>query len=183
MDAVRTMGLDKWFDQQLHPAAIDEADLKARLAEYPAMQWSPEELLFRVPSNAIIRQALDGKIPVPERGALHAVYENQMYRVSAKRQEKEQKKADEQAKPQMAANAAASDGCGGGDNDVAEALMQASAPQQGAMDANQMNVAKAAPATPVDDGQFRRMLELPPQQRVLHLVAMQPNRLMHFSNR
>ena len=115
------------------------------------MQWNPEELLFRVPSNAIIRQALDGKMPVPERGALHAVYENQMYRVSAKRQEKEQKKADEQAKPQMAANASP-DGCNGGDNDVSEALMQASAQQQGAMDANQMNVAKAAPTTPVDDG-------------------------------
>ncbi len=73
---------------------IDETDLKSRLAQFPAMQWTPEELLFRVPSNAIIRQTLDGKMPVPERGALHAVYENQMYRVSEKRQEKEQKKAD-----------------------------------------------------------------------------------------
>jgi uncharacterized protein (DUF1800 family) len=167
LDAVRTMGLDKWFDQQLHPAAINETDLNNRLAEFPAMQWNPEDLLFRVPSNAIIRQTLDGKIPEPDRGALHAVYENQMYRVSAKRQEKEQKKAEEQMKPQMAA-------AGGGNNDVAEALMQAAAPPQGAMDANQMNVAKAAPAMPVDDGEFRRMLDLPPQQRVLHLVAMQP---------
>jgi uncharacterized protein (DUF1800 family) len=167
LDAVRTMGLDKWFDQQLHPAAINETDLNNRLAEFPAMQWNPEDLLFRVPSNAIIRQTLDGKIPEPDRGALHAVYENQMYRVSAKRQEKEQKKAEEQMKPQMAT-------AGGGNNDVAEALMQAAAPPQGAMDANQMNVAKAAPAMPVDDGEFRRMLDLPPQQRVLHLVAMQP---------
>src|SRR5579872_5685299 len=41
VDAVRTLGLDKWFEQQLHPAAIGEADLKARLAEFPAMRWSP----------------------------------------------------------------------------------------------------------------------------------------------
>jgi uncharacterized protein (DUF1800 family) len=170
VDAARAMGLDKWFDQQLHPATIDEADLKARLAEFPAMQWSPQDLLFRVPSNAIIRLALDGKIPVPERGALHSVYENQMYRVSMKRQEKEQKKADEQTKPQMAANTIAD----GGNNDAAEALMQASGQQQSAMDSTQMNVAKAAPTTPVDGGEFRRMLELPPQQRVLHLVAMEP---------
>jgi uncharacterized protein (DUF1800 family) len=175
LDAVRTMGLDKWFDQQLHPAAINESDLKSRLAEFPAMQWNPEELLFRVPSNAIIRQTLDGKIPEPERGALHAVYENQMYRVSAKRQEKEQKKTEEQTKPQMAANAAPQMAAAGGENsDVAEALKQAAAPPQGAMDANQMNVPKAAPATPVDDGQFRRILETPPQQRVLQLAAMQP---------
>jgi len=175
VDAVRAMGLEKWFDQQLHPAAIDEADLKSRLAEYPAMQWNPEELLFRVPSNAIIRQTLDGKIQEPERGALHAVYENQMYRVSAKRQEKEQKKADEQAKPQMGASSGAAVAAGGpGNGDGSQAQMQMSSQQQGAMDASQMNVPKAAPTTPVDDGQFRRMLDLAPEQRVLHLMAMQP---------
>src|SRR6201998_2341083 len=175
VDAVRAMGLEKWFDQQLHPAAIDEADLKSRLAEYPAMQWNPEELLFRVPSNAIIRQTLDGKIQEPERGALHAVYENQMYRVSAKRQEKEQKKADEQAKPQMGASSGAAVAAGGpGNGDGSQAQVQRSSQQQGAMDASQMNVPKAAPTTPVDDGQFRRMLDLAPEQRVLHLVAMQP---------
>ncbi|MGA7245487.1 MAG: DUF1800 domain-containing protein [Terracidiphilus sp.] len=175
VDAVRTMGLEKWFDQQLHPAAIDETDLKARLAEFPAMQWNPEELLYRLPSNAIIRQTLDGKLPVPERGALHAVYENQMYRVSVKRQEKAQKKADDQAKPQMTANAASPQmaAAGGGNGDVAEALMQAAAPPQGAMDASQMTSAKM-PTTPVDDGEFRRVLDLAPQQRVLHLVAMEP---------
>jgi uncharacterized protein (DUF1800 family) len=181
LDGVRAMGLEKWFDQQLRPAAIDEADLQARLAEFPAMQWNPQELLFRAPSNAIIRQTLDGKLPVPDRGALHAVYENQMYRVSAKRQEKEQKKAGEQEKPQMAANAAmpmAAAGAGSGDG--AQAQMQAGVQQQGAMDANQMNVAKAAPTTPVDDGEFRRMLELAPQQRVLHLVAMQPESFDEF---
>jgi uncharacterized protein (DUF1800 family) len=177
-DAVRTMGLDKWFDQQLHPARINETDLQSRLAEFPAMQWNPEELLFRVPSNAMIRQALDGKIPVPERGALHAVYENQMYRVSLKRQEKEQKKAEEQAKPQMSANAAPMMPANSGDNDVTEALMQASAPPL--KDANQMNATKGAQAMPVDDGQFHRMLDLPPQQRVQHLVAMQPESFDEF---
>ena len=183
VETVRTIGLEKWFDQQLHPTTIHETDLQSRLSEFPAMQWNPEELLFRVPSNAIIRQTLDGKIPEPERGALHAVYENQMYRVKAKRQEKEQKKAEEQTKPQMAANTAPQmAGASAGNNDVTEALMkaQAAAPPQGAMDANQMNVAKAAPAIPVDDGQFRRMLELPPQQRVLQLVAMQPESFDDF---
>jgi uncharacterized protein (DUF1800 family) len=174
VDAVRTMGLDKWFDQQLHPAAIDETNLKSRLAEFPAMQWNPEELLFRVPSNAVIRQTLDGKIPVPERGALHAVYENQMYRVSAKRQEKEQKKADQPSKAQMATNVVAPMPSGAaGNTDGSQAAVQSGIQQQGAIDANQ-NMAKAAPNPLLDDGEFRRMLELPPQQRVLHLVAMQP---------
>ena len=140
VDAVRAMGLDKWFDHQLHPASINESDLQSRLAEFPAMQWNPEELLFRVPSNAIIRQTLDGKIAVPEHGALHAVYENQMYRVSAKRQEKEQKKAKEQSKQQMTAPATA------GSGDGSDMEMQATAPPPNATDSNQMNVARAAPA-------------------------------------
>ena len=175
VDAVRAIGLDLWFDQQLHPAAIDETDLNSRLAQFPAMQWTPEEMLFRIPSNAIIRQALDGKLPVPDRGALHAVYENQMYRVSAKRQEKEQKKADEQAKPQIAANTGVAMTAGvAGNGDGSQAQMQAGAPQQGVMNANQMNSAKAAPAPALNDAEVHRMLDLAPQQRVLHLVAMQP---------
>ena len=52
LEAVRAMGLDKWFDQQLHPASIDETDLNARLAQFPDMQWSTADLLYRLPSNA-----------------------------------------------------------------------------------------------------------------------------------
>ena len=43
----------------------------------------------RLPSNALIRQAIDGKVAIPERGVLHAVYENQIYRVAEKKQEKQ----------------------------------------------------------------------------------------------
>ena len=85
LEAVRAMGpgetgLDKWFDAQLHPENIDEADLNARLAEYPAMQWSTRDLMFRMPGPAIIRQAADGKIDIPQSGILRVVYENQIYR-------------------------------------------------------------------------------------------------------
>ena len=181
VEAVRAEGLDKWFERQLHPAKIDEADLNARLSQFPAMQWTPEELLYRVPSNAIIRQTLDGKLPVPERGALHAVYENQMYRVSEKRQEKEQKKADAQAKPQVAANAVAgmTAASGGTEND-ARAQTQAGVQPQGPMDPNQISTPKTAPAPVEDSGAFRRMLELDPQQRVMHMAAMQPEEFDAF---
>ena len=89
---IRAIGLENWFEQQLHPDSLDVSDLNTRLAVFPAMQWSPADLLFRAPSNAIIRQAIDGKFPVPERGILHAVYEDQIYRVTEKRQEQAQKK-------------------------------------------------------------------------------------------
>jgi len=85
LETVRTMGLDKWFEEQLHPANLDEADLNARLAEFPAMQWSIQDLFFRLPSNPIIRQAADGKVQVPQGGTLQAVYENQIYRLQARK--------------------------------------------------------------------------------------------------
>jgi uncharacterized protein (DUF1800 family) len=85
LEAVRKMGLDNWFDQQLRPASIDETDLNARLEQFPAMQWSMQDLFFRLPSNPIIRQAAEGKVEVPESGTLHAVYENQIYRIQARK--------------------------------------------------------------------------------------------------
>ncbi len=109
-EAVRALGLDRWFEQQLHPAAIDEPELKARLAQYPAMQLTSEELLYRMPSNAVIRQAIAGKVAVPEQGVLHAVYENQMFRVAEKKQEKQNEvpaiKSAQAPTPAMDASAA-----------------------------------------------------------------------------
>jgi uncharacterized protein (DUF1800 family) len=90
--AVRTMRLEKWFDQQLHPESLDPTDLNARLAQFPAMQGNPQDLIYSLPSNAMIRQALDGKVPVPDRPALHVIYENEMARVDYRRKEKEQQK-------------------------------------------------------------------------------------------
>jgi uncharacterized protein (DUF1800 family) len=91
LEAVRTMGLDNWFDEQLRPAAIDESDLTARLAQYPAMQWSTQDLFFRLPSNPIIRLAAQGKVDIPQGGTLQAVYENQIYRIQARKEAKAEK--------------------------------------------------------------------------------------------
>ncbi|MGA2852186.1 MAG: DUF1800 family protein [Terracidiphilus sp.] len=91
LEAVKAIGLDAWFNQQLHPDAIDQTELSARLAQFPAMQRNPQDLLYYLPSGAVIRQAIDGKAPVPDRPpALHAIYEDEIARVEVKRQEKEQ---------------------------------------------------------------------------------------------
>jgi hypothetical protein len=80
------------------------------------MQWTTEDLLFRLPSNAVIRQVIDGKAAMPDRGALRHVYENQVERISYKRQQdkKKQQLASAPATPNdmsgaMAANPPAMD--------------------------------------------------------------------------
>jgi uncharacterized protein (DUF1800 family) len=106
VEAVRKMGLDQWFDQQLRPGSIDETDLNTRLEQFPAMQWSMQDLFFRLPSNPIIRQAADGKVDVPQGGTLHAVYENQIYRIQARKEAQAEKRTVAANQPPGLANGA-----------------------------------------------------------------------------
>jgi uncharacterized protein (DUF1800 family) len=54
--AVEAMGLTTWFEMQLNPQQIDDSALEARLAQFPAMQLSQQELMERYPSQQTIRQ-------------------------------------------------------------------------------------------------------------------------------
>jgi uncharacterized protein (DUF1800 family) len=51
---VREMGLDRWIERQLHPEAIDDHEVEARLAELPTFRLSSHELMARydVPPEA-----------------------------------------------------------------------------------------------------------------------------------
>jgi uncharacterized protein (DUF1800 family) len=182
IEAVRSMGLDKWFEQELHPASLDQADLNARLAEFPAMQWNPEDLLFRIPSNAIIRQAIDGKVPVPDHGALHAVYENQIYRVAQKKQEKAQKNETALNQPGLATavtlGAMKSPAPTARETENAESATPMSRdpfpPLPAAGEAGQSMIAPSPmPAVPaVSQTEIDAILSLPPEQRLYRIVTM-----------
>lgn len=180
--SVRTLGLDKWFEQQLHPASLDLSDLNTRLAEYPAMQWSPEDLLFRLPSNAIIRQVIDGKAPIPQQGALHAVYENQVYRVAEKKQEKAQNKDLALKTPTLAASIAGAMAAALPTSREAEKAENPT-PMTRDPDPYQVNAGSAAPMmaanTPMappppafPPEQTNAILNMAPQQRLYRLASM-----------
>jgi uncharacterized protein (DUF1800 family) len=49
VDQVRQMGLEKWIEQQLHPEAINDADLNLRLQRYPSLEMSSKRLLEEFP--------------------------------------------------------------------------------------------------------------------------------------
>jgi uncharacterized protein (DUF1800 family) len=174
LDAVRAMGLDRWFDQQLHPAQIDQAGLTARLAAYPAMKWSSEDLLRRLPSNAVIRQAIDGKVVIPENGVLHAVYEDQMYRVAEKKQEKQNKLQQPAAAPANGKGMAAPTTM---DADAETAKSNGRSATLGKTgERPDENIAPDANGdhSVTDPAVVTTILGLPPQQRIARLVAMQP---------
>jgi uncharacterized protein (DUF1800 family) len=207
LEAVRKMGLDNWFDQQLRPASIDETDLNARLEQFPAMRWSMQDLFFRLPSNPIIRQAAQGKVEIPQGGTLQAVYENQIYRIQA-RKEAQAEKRTVAANPapglangavNQSMNAESNTDANGGMTPNPQATAQEGMGQPGtgqagttpAADMNAMTPAASgansnqapAPAPvppPADDALIQRVLALPPQQRVMRLQSMQPEEFDGF---
>ena len=196
LEAVRQMGLEKWFDQQLHPGSIDEADLNARLAQFPAMQWSTQDLLYRLPSNAMIRMAINGRVPIPEQATLHAVYENQIYRTDERKTAKEEKKEDAASgsgapqanaqNPAGNASAAANMSSTGDDmNMAANGAMAQSAADTAAAAETQQEMNNMAPAggdqaAPVSEEQIQQVLRLDPEQRVVRLQQMPPAEFENF---
>lgn len=162
VEVVRAIGLEAWFDQQLHPATLNLSDLNARLAQFPAMQWNVEDLLYRFPSNAVIRQAMNGKAPIPERGVLQAVYQNQIDRVSAKRQAQAQKK-------EAALNTQAAPP---GNSPAADTSVDSSGSKSMNSAPNFASGQTDAVSTTVDESLFGTLLVLPPQQRVAKLASL-----------
>src|ERR1035437_9522649 len=192
LETVRAMGLDKWFDQQLHPASIDQTDLNARLAQFPAMQWTTAQLLYYLPGNAIIRQAINGKAPVPESGVLHAIYENQIDRLQTRKDQQANKNAPVPAANQQPNKQLASDGTmmtaeasttdqGSGMAPNTTSMAPASA-QPSISPPEQMDMsAQPADTQPqFDPSSIAPILALPPAPRVAKLAAMQPQELEGF---
>jgi len=152
LEMVRTQGVDAWFEQQLHPASIEDQSLAERLTEFPAMRLSPAELLARFPNNAIVRQVTNGKLTMPDSGLLHTVYANQVARVNQKKEEKAQ--AANASSTTMAEN-----GMGTGNAATNTASPEVRDPQEAQL-----------------------LLALAPRDRMLRLIAMQGRDLDRFVN-
>jgi uncharacterized protein (DUF1800 family) len=86
LERVRAMGLNAWFVQQMNPSKIDDSALEARLASYPAMQLSLQQLMESYPSNNMIKAAINGRgVSVPGGEAEKAIYADQMFREKNKK--------------------------------------------------------------------------------------------------
>ena len=76
--AVRREGLNRWFEEQLEPATIDDAGLDARLADYPAMRLPVAELEAKYPGGNVIRQIMNGKIALPNDAQTRLLVEDEI---------------------------------------------------------------------------------------------------------
>jgi uncharacterized protein (DUF1800 family) len=163
--AVSRMGLEAWFQQQLHPERIDDAALEQRLDAYPAMRLNEEELMRRFPSPQMIRTLERQGGGTPSDPVEHAIYADALanYELNKKKQEG----AKDQAK---SADAMAADG-----QAALDEAMQAPAMSAGAKAGKGKRVAE-----PMDADAVEAIVALPPQQRFTKLVSLSPQEIEAF---
>src|ERR1700733_14226036 len=156
-----------------------------------------------MPSQAMIRQAADGKINIPPSGTLHAVYENQIYRYQMRKAAQADKQANAAANPNAANQAqntspAPAGGAQPPDISTTSAPAMNTGPAMNAgqtMNAEPATNAMTPPATnqaphqtpnqvptpPVaDPALIANILALQPVDRVRRLQAMQPEEFDGF---
>ncbi len=149
MAAVSRVGLEAWFAQQLEPNNISDANLDARLAQFPAMQLSQAELLARFPSPGELRRYTRGDVAPPKDPATKAIYADAALRQDEKKSAQEAK----QSAPGQPANPTLTDSRAPGSPSA------------------EMTEAVA----PMSQSQIETLLALPPEQRLQQLLALSPN--------
>jgi uncharacterized protein (DUF1800 family) len=166
---VAKMGLEAWFQRQLHPETIDDAAFQEQLAKFPAMQLTQAQLLQRFPGPQEIRQMTQRQIALPSDPVEHAIYADAIasYEEQRKKVEAGQAPVPGAADGMMAAAPARDD----------EAAMNG-AP----VGVAKKGKAKRAAEGEMDAAEVDAVLALPPAQRMDRLVAMSPQEMMTFRN-
>jgi uncharacterized protein (DUF1800 family) len=177
VEQVRQIGLDEWFERQLHPASMEYGELDRRLSEAPAMRLQTPQLLAAFPSGAILRQAADGKLPVPKTPILRTIYSDQI----AFYKEREARKSEKEAVD--------SPGPAAGKNDMQAAMGSSGGSMSATMESSQASHAMAPNAkTPESDAgkakaaeaEVLTILALAPEQRMRRMLAMNAAQLEDF---
>ena len=159
-EAVEKIGLEQWFERQLNPTSIDDSDLEARLAMFPAMKLDQAELMRRYPNPAVLQIMSQRNLPLPADPIERAIYKDSIafYEMARAKQ------------------VAVSDG----KNDMAKVSSDAATALPGD------GVDPAIPAMTAHEEQFYsgldavRIINLPPDTRMQRILAMSPEELIAF---
>ncbi|MBS1821110.1 MAG: DUF1800 domain-containing protein [Acidobacteria bacterium] len=164
--AVKAMGLDRWFDQQLHPEKIDDSALDERLANYPSMGLKQADLLRRYPNPQVLRQVIDGRLSMPHDPVEAAIYRDGIARYEATKAKDAKKSAE------MANNAGPESMSKSKDDEVTALPGDKVDPGIPAMAAHEEDLYSGLDAV--------KVVNLPPDQRMKRILAMSPDELRTF---
>jgi uncharacterized protein (DUF1800 family) len=74
-ERVLAIGLDDWFERQLHPDSIQNIVLDTKLNQFRTLKMQPKELVQAFPPNNLVRQVAEGKQPMPADPIQAGLYE------------------------------------------------------------------------------------------------------------
>ncbi len=105
LQKVMDTDVNDWIEQQLHPEEISDKVLDAKLGQFRTLRMSSRDLVQTFPNNNLVRQAAEGKIPLPADPLKRSIYEVQIS-LLAERQKQDQaardgKTPDPEAKVKM----------------------------------------------------------------------------------
>jgi uncharacterized protein (DUF1800 family) len=175
--AVQAMGVQRWFEQQLKPANIDDSALEERLAAFPAMKMQQSELMERYPGPQVLRQIIEKNLPLPADPMEHALYADEIAFYKAQKAKQEAAKTDagsasktgagDEMQPAMAkGDVNEKDGLKG-KADLTGDVMDPSSPEMAAL---REKVFAGLDAV--------KIINLPPERRMQRILAMSPEELV-----
>ena len=90
VQAVATMGVDKWIELQLHPEKINNSALDARLAQYGTLRMSAREMTLNFPSPQLLKRGAAGQVAdAHDDPYRHAIYSANLMRLEDKQEAKQ----------------------------------------------------------------------------------------------
>ncbi|HLW51418.1 MAG TPA: DUF1800 domain-containing protein [Candidatus Angelobacter sp.] len=176
VERVRAMGLDKWFEQQLHPEKIDDSALEARLAPFRTLKMSTREMVENFPPPQILKAVENGRMSMPSDPAKRAIYQSRMVAMD----ENQQKKQDAAAATAANNNAAAATNTANADKDASsEASMKGDARPEAPSDPAAMTAEKQRQFKQREDAMYAdlqsdTLLSMPAEQRYKSILSMSP---------
>jgi uncharacterized protein (DUF1800 family) len=157
VDKVRSVGLDKWFEEQLHPEKIDDSATEARLSPFRTLKMSTSDMVENFPPPQVLKAVENGRMSMPSDPAKRAIYESRIAAYEQKQQaDKQQKKED--ANPDMK---------------MPDMKMDDQGDDQATPDQKQQRQ-KRLEAQMYADVDAVQLLDMPPDQRYRNILKMSP---------
>ncbi|HMK29800.1 MAG TPA: DUF1800 family protein [Terriglobales bacterium] len=163
VESVTAMGVDKWFDLQLHPERIDDSALQTRLSPFRSLDMDTRTLVENFPPRQLVQAVMNGRASLPSDPTRRAIYESQIQKIEDQQARKQAKgdtaspgNGDAQPQPPQAP--------GTGNQADASAADQASEQQKAAQREARMYA----------DLKYEELMALPADKRMQAILKMDP---------
>ncbi|MGZ4860578.1 MAG: DUF1800 domain-containing protein [Candidatus Angelobacter sp.] len=172
VDRVRTEGLDRWFDEQLHPEKIDDGAVESRLAPFRTLKMSTKEMVENFPPPQVLKAIENGRMSMPHDPAKKAVYESRMAAYQQRQQNKEDKGGAGKIGTNITGDSNPAMSAGQAGADAKDAPTEMRAGNEPPLTAEQRKQQKIRVDAMYADLDTDRLLNLPPDDRYKAILKM-----------